>query len=205
MKTIIIPFSVDTSSILYITQWSIIRQILTKSVGFCSSTILPWSQDLSHTIICKSSIKSTLETFANIESYVFRCLMLMYQILKTDHHTPSFSQGPETNANSSGFHEVELQDRIKEVCKGHLRWSFDQEVLLASQSWRVPSKFENEAGRRDYEASEKAFVGSLQIINLSEFSRVFNDEALLVDECLRNGGCLWVDALIADKDSKSGL
>lgn len=154
---------------------------------------------------CKSSVKTTSKTFANLESYIFRYLLLMYELLKTDHYIRSFSQTSAMNDNSSKSQIAELQVRIKHVCQGHLRWSFGQDVLLASQSWPIPSKSENKAEQRANEVRGKAFTGSLQLLKLFEFSRVFTDETLLIDECLRRGGFSWLDALIAGRDMKSGL
>lgn len=59
----------------------------------------------------------------------------MYQLLKNGKHIRRVAASTDhgTQSPDSGTHK--LQHRIHEVCKGHLRWCFDKDVLLADQSW----------------------------------------------------------------------
>ena len=111
----------------------------------------------------------------------------MYQLLKTDDYisTNIISQNLDKDASISG--RARLQARIKEVCTGHLRWCFRDSVFLARQSWPAPSKTESDTDEPDDKPRAKFFVGSLEMLKLFEFSRVFEGEGKLVKGCLDMG------------------
>ena len=144
------------------------------------------------------------------DSYIFRYLLFMYQLLKPDDHVRSAGIPPSQATqvtDTVAFDKCSLLARIKEACKGHLRWCFfEPDVFLAPQSWPVPSKPENDPAL-DGPTNSKAgpFNGSLQILKLFEFVRVFKEEAELVNDCLVIGGIRWIRALKDEKDAKSGL
>lgn len=122
--------------------------------------------------------------------------MIVYQILE---------QGDQTC--STDIDKSALQGRIKETCKGHLRWSFSIRVFLASQSWPLSTESddEDEADLLANKANDKAFIGSLQMLKLYGFATVFREEALLIDECLQKGANKWLDELAASREKKSEL
>lgn len=101
--------------------------------------------------------------------------------------------------------KVELQARIKKTCAGHLRWCFDETVFLAHQSWPASPVTGSDTSKPDDKLSTKFFVGSLQMLKLFEFSRVFGGEVKLVKKCLQIGTTLWLEALITERDEKSRL
>lgn len=81
------------------------------------------------------------------------------------------------------------------------------ESFLNSQSWPTP-RYESADVTSDEEACEEPFVGSLQMLKLFEFARLFQDlkeESSLVNECLVRGSKVWLDVLNAKQDDKSKL
>ena len=128
----------------------------------------------------------------------------MYQILEIDEHITPNLNSTNQDTTRPDFDKRRLQDRIKEVCEGHLRWCFEKEILLANQSWPLP-KFEDGTYSSDNDISRQHFAGSLQMLKLFEFARVFTKETLIVDQCLRSGTQPWLDALIRNRDEKSEL
>lgn len=126
----------------------------------------------------------------------------MYQLLKTNDY---ISTSQDQGENTSTFKKAELLARIKEACTGHLRWCFEEKVFLARQSWPALLGRGSNTNEPDNKPSAKFFVGSLQMLKLFEFSRVFEEEAKLVKECLQMGTILWLDALDAERDEKSRL
>lgn len=140
----------------------------------------------------------------NPQSYIFRYLLFMYQILEIDELIRPTPDSTNQDTNRSTFEKSVLQDRIKEACEGHLRWCFGKDVLLASQSWPL-SKPEDDTDPSDNMSTSEPFVGSLQMLKLFEYTRIFKNEALLVDQCLRSGAESWLDALNKNRDNKSEL
>ena len=141
---------------------------------------------------------------ANIESFIFRYLLFMYRILDDDDHIRSTSNPLTLQNGSPTFDKSALQTRIKEACEGHLRWCFEK-AFLTSQSWPRARKPKSSEIAPDNNPREEAFVGSLQMLKLSEFATVMKGEASLVDDCLMKGCKTWLDALIAEQDDKSKL
>ena len=140
---------------------------------------------------------------ANADSYIFRYLLFMYRILDTDDHihlnpVSSVLQDSSPTSEKSAF-----QARIKVACKGHLRWCFEK-AFLSSQSWPAP-KYRGDDVTPDDGKPEETFVGSLQMLKLFEFSRIFEEESSLVNECLVKGSEIWLDAMNAEQDEKSKL
>ena len=128
----------------------------------------------------------------------------MYQVLETDEHVRPVPDSTTQDTSGSIFDKRMLQVRIKEACEGHLRWCFEKDVLLADQSWPL-SKLEDGSDSSDNKFSRQHFVGSLQMLKLFEFARLFSKEALIVDQCLRSGVMSWLDALNRNRDAKSKL
>lgn len=158
-------------------------------------------------MICKDVqplILRLLPVIANPKSYIFRYLLFMYQILETDEHIRPIQESSSQNPNRSNFEKRILQDRIKGACEGHLLWCFRKDVLLASQSWPV-SRPEDDIDLSDKMSIRQPFVGSLQILKLYEYARIFKQESLIVDKCLRSGADMWLDALDRNRDNKSEL
>ena len=144
-----------------------------------------------------------LSVFANADSHIFRYLLFIYRILDTDdkiHSTPTSSVLQDS---SLILDKSALQARIKDICKGHLRWCFEK-AFLTSQSWPAPNYRENDVIPDD-RTSEEAFVGSLQMLKLFEFARIFEEESSLVNGCLVRGSKIWLDAMFAKQDAKSKL
>ena len=128
----------------------------------------------------------------------------MYQLVKKDEYvSPYVKSQTRDDDDASIFNE--LQGQIKEACAGHLRWCFDQNVFLARQSWPAPPITASDTSESDYKPSAKFFIGSLQILKLFEFSRVFTEETKLVKECLQMGTTSWLEALDAERDERSRL
>ena len=127
----------------------------------------------------------------------------MYQVVKKDEYVSPYVKSQTRDDDASIFNE--LQGQIKEACVGHLRWCFDQNIFLARQSWPAPPITGSGSRESDYKASGKFFVGSLQMLKLFEFSRVFTEETKLVKECLQMGTTLWLEALDAERDERSRL
>ena len=128
----------------------------------------------------------------------------MYQVLETDEHVRPVPDSTAQDTTGPTFDKRMLQVRIKEACEGHLRWCFEKDVLLANQSWPL-SKLEDGSDSSDSKFSRQHFVGSLQMLKLFEFARLFSEEALIVDQCLRSGAMSWLDALNRNRDAKSNL
>ena len=135
---------------------------------------------------------------ANADSYIFRYLLLIYRILDSDDKIHSTPQD-----NSLALERSALQARIKDACKGHLRWCFEK-AFLTSQSWPAPNYREDDVIPDD-RTREEAFVGSLQMLKLFEFARTFEEESSLVNQCLVRGSKIWLDAMAAKQDEKSKL
>lgn len=129
----------------------------------------------------------------------------MYQLLKKDDYISTHPICQNRDKDASSFEKAELQARIKEACIGHLRWCFEESVFLARQSWPASPKTESDNNKLDEKPSAQFFVGSLQMLKLSEFSRVFEGEGKLVKACLQMGTKLWLDALDAERDERSRL
>ncbi len=92
--------------------------------------------------------------------------------LETDEHIGPIPDSTNQDTISPFYGKCKLQHRIKEACKGHLQWSFGKDVLLASQSWPL-SKAKDGIDQSNDKASTQPFVGSLQILKLFEFARIF--------------------------------
>ena len=127
----------------------------------------------------------------------------MYQVVKKDEYVSPYVKSQTRGADTSVFNV--LQGQIKEACAGHLRWCFDQNVFLARQSWPAPPITGSNTSEPDHKPSAKFFVGSLQMLKLFEFSRVFPEETKLMKECLKMGTKLWLEALDTERDEKSRL
>ena len=127
----------------------------------------------------------------------------MYQLVKKDEYVSPYVKTQTWDDDASVFNE--LQAQIKEACAGHLRWCFDQNVFLTRQSWPASPITGSDTSEADYNPSAKFFIGSLQMLKLFEFSRVFTEETKLVKECLQIGTKLWLEALITEQDEMSRL
>ena len=140
---------------------------------------------------------------ANTDSYIFRYLLFMYRILDTDDHIHSTPVSSVLQDSSRTLKKSALQARIQDACKGHLRWCFEK-AFLTSQSWPAP-KYRGDDVIPDDRTDEEAFVGSLQMLKLFEFAKIFEEESSLVNECLVRGSKIWLDAMNAKQDQKSKL
>lgn len=131
----------------------------------------------------------------------------MYQLLKTDDFVSVSTHCVYQNGDgdTSTYGKAHVQAQIKAACTGHLRWCFEESVFLARQSWPASPSIGSDVNEKDDKPSAKFFTGSLQMLKLFEFSRVFEGEAKLVKQCLQVGSKLWLDALDAERDEKSGL
>ena len=127
----------------------------------------------------------------------------MHQLVKKDKYISPFLKSQTRDDDASIFNE--LQRQIKEACAGHLRWCFNPNIFLARQSWPAPPTTVSDTSESDYKPSAKFFHGSLQMLKLFEFSRVFTEETKLVKECLQMGTTLWLEALDTERDEKSRL
>ncbi len=157
-------------------------------------------------MICKDPLNTRsrlISMNANSQSCIFRYLLFMHQLLGNDEHI-RLPAPTEHNATKPDSGTRILQDRIKEVCEGHLRWSFEEDVLLADQSWPL-SRVKEGTDQSDKKFSKQYFVGSLQMLKLFEFSKIFKNEKLIVSQCLRNGAEYWLEALTRTRDTKSEL
>ena len=127
----------------------------------------------------------------------------MHQLVKKDEYVSPFdkSQTPDEEVLFSN----ELQTQIKKACAGHLRWCFDKSVFLACQSWPASPMIGSNTNEPDFKPSARFFVGSLQMLKLFEFSRVFTEETKLIKECLQMGTMMWLKALETERDEKSRL
>ena len=96
-------------------------------------------------------------------SYIFRYLLSMYAVLTKGERN---SKNPISMSSTPNSSMSLLEKRIRQACKGHLRWCFikDKDVFLASHSWPLveESEFNVESDRSLL--CERAFVGSLQIL-----------------------------------------
>ena len=123
--------------------------------------------------------------------------------MNKDEYVSPYVKSQTRDADNSIFNN--LQGQMKEACAGHLRWCFDKNVFLARQSWPASPMIGSNTSEPDYKPSAKFFVGSLQMLKLFEFARVFTEEAKLVKECLQMGTTLWLEALDTERDEKSRL
>ena len=140
---------------------------------------------------------------ADSQSCIFRYLLFIHQLLENDEHIRLLAPN-DHNATKSDSGTRMLQNRIKEVCEGHLRWCFEEDILLADQSWPL-SRVKEGTDQSDKKFSKQYFVGSLQMLKLFEFSKVFKERRWIVHQCLRNGAELWLAALTKTRDAKSEL
>ncbi len=127
----------------------------------------------------------------------------MYQLLENDEHI-RLPAPTDHNATKPDPGTRILQERIKEVCEGHLRWCFEDDVILADQSWPLSTVKEG-SDQSDNKFSQKYFVGSLQMLKLFDFSKIFKERRWIVRQCLRKGAELWLEALTKTRDAKSEL
>ena len=144
-----------------------------------------------------------LFVITNADSYIFRYLLFMYRILDTEGHIHLTPVSSVLQDNSPTLEKSALQVRIKDACKGHLRWCFEK-AFLTSQSW-LTLRYNGDDVTPDDRTGEEAFVGSLQMLKLFEFARIFKEESSLVNTCLEGGSKIWLDALNATQDDKSKL
>lgn len=153
-----------------------------------------------------ATIGSVLKN-ADLKSYIFRYLLFMYQLLKTDDFVSVSTNRLYANGDgdTSTYGKAELQAQIEAACTGHLRWCFEESVFLARQSWPAPPRTGSDVNEEDDKPSAGFFIGSLQMLKLFEFSKVFSLESNFVKECLQVGANLWLDALDEERDEKSGL
>jgi len=101
------------------------------------------------------------------------------------------------------FFKVVSKKRAKGICGG---------VLIGMYSKSRKAGLSRVMLRMDLKVLEmtrvlKSSTGSLHILNLFEFSLVLvfdNDELLIVD-CLEKCANMWLDALAEGRDAKSGL
>lgn len=134
-------------------------------------------------------------------SYIFCYFLLMYTVLtKGDRNStnPIFASSTPTSA------KYLLEKRIRQACRGHLRWCFRNDVFLASHSWPLVAGSEVYVDKARKPLCERAFVGSLQILKLSEFASVFGEEERdLVATCIKTRVLSWFDALKSGRDPTS--
>ena len=129
----------------------------------------------------------------------------MYQVLGTNEcvsFQPMSSCTPSTPSDSD---RLALQGRIKEACQGHLRWCFDKDVFLAKKSLPVSENAESKIDSLEDDPGLKSFNGSFHLLKLFEFSRIFEEDKTLIEECLQACVSMWLDALVLGRDAKSGL
>ena len=107
--------------------------------------------------------------------------------------------------SSPEFDCSDLRARIMRICKGHLQHSFQAKTLLANQSWPMPSATMDNLDTPAEELHGKAFNGSLQIMKLYESAQLFKGENCVKDKSFQSCVSLWLDALDAERDSKSKL
>ena len=158
-------------------------------------------------MICRTTStnsRTKLLVITNADSYIFRYLLFMYRVLDTDNHIRSTLSSSTLQNTSPTFEKSALQARIKDACKGHLRWCFEKS-FLTSRSWPSSPMHRGDDMAPDEESREEAFVGSLQILKLFEFSKMFEGESALVNEFLERGSTVWLDALTTNQDDKSKL
>lgn len=131
-------------------------------------------------------------------SYIFCYFLLMYTVItKGDRNStnPMFASSTPTSA------KYLLEKRTRHACREHLRWCFRKDVFLASHSWPLVAGSEVYVDRARNSLCERAFVGSLQILKLSEFASVFGEEERdLVATCIKTRVLSWLDALKSERD-----
>ena len=138
-------------------------------------------------------------------SFVFRYLLYMYRILGTDDYVCTKSPSSPNSSTTYAIHDSTLRSRIKEACRGHLRWCFHRDVFLAKTSWPLGENIKNDLDTFEDDPGLESFTGSLHILKLFEFSQTFNEDEVLVEECLQACANRWLDALVKGRDTKSGL
>ena len=129
----------------------------------------------------------------------------MYQILGVDQHV--FFEPPTSPSTFNTLNErrMTLQGRIKEACQGHLRWCFDKDVFLAKKSWPISKDAKKDIDSLQGDPGLWSFNGSLHLLKLFEFSSIFIEEGMFIEDCLRACANLWLDILNQGRDAKSGL
>ena len=128
----------------------------------------------------------------------------MYRILpKVGLGSSPNSRTETTNSEESNYSH--LRTRIMQICEGHLRHSFQTNTFLANQSWPMPSVTADTFDAPADEVHDKTFVGSLQILKLYESAQLFKGDICIKDNCLQSCANLWLDAIEAERDSKSKL
>ena len=136
-------------------------------------------------------------------SYIFRYLLSMYTVLTKGDRNSTNPISASSTPNSAKFL---LEKRIRQACRGHLRWCFRKDVFLASHSWPLVAGSEVYVDMARNSLGERAFVGSLQILKLSEFDSVFGEEERdLVATCIKTRVLSWLDALKSGRDPTSKL
>ena len=128
----------------------------------------------------------------------------MYRVLPEIELDSSSKSHTETT-NSAEPDCKDLRARIMQICKGHLRQSFQTNTILQNQSWPMPSVAADNLNSSAEGVHDKAFIGSLQILKLYESAQLFEGELCITDNSLQSCANLWLDALDAERDSKSRL
>ena len=158
-------------------------------------------------MICRNFLNQLLLimllVITNADSYIFRYLLFMYRILDTEDHIHSTPVASVMQDNGPTLEKSALRTRIKDACKGHLRWCFEK-AFLNRQSWPAP-KYNGADVTPEDRTCEEAFIGGLQMLKLFEFAKISKEESSLVNECLVKGSRIWLDALNAKQDDKSKL
>ena len=129
----------------------------------------------------------------------------MYQILGVDDYVVfSTTSSPSSSTTPSAIGRMSLQSRIKKVCQSHLRWCFDKDVFFVKKSWPI-SKNSNNVDGLDDDPGSKSFTGSLHLLKLFEFSLIFHDDNVFIEELLQACAHSWLDVLDSGRDMKSNL
>lgn len=129
----------------------------------------------------------------------------MHELLATHGPVSRTTQSTSPGSESSPLYIENLKARIKNICRGHIRWTFRDDVFLSDQSWPLPPKLKEGSDPLESQSRRTVFLGSLQILKLFEFAKTYKEETSLVDECLRRGTKRWLNALTIHRDLKSRL
>jgi hypothetical protein len=103
-----------------------------------------------------------------------------------------------------GIDDSYTRERIKTTCKRHLAWCFEQESFPNPE---IYSHAEDSPNHKvgDGENLPNFVTGSLQILKLYEYFKVFGEERHFVNTCVEQCGGKWIQGLSTERDEKSKL
>ncbi|KAH8812642.1 hypothetical protein F5884DRAFT_878489 [Xylogone sp. PMI_703] len=119
--------------------------------------------------------------------FMFRYLLLMYRLLERRR-----------------IDDMHTREHIKTTCKRHLRWCFEHTSFPNSRFY-PHTKDDLNYTVQDGENTPYFVEGSLHMLKLHEFSKVWADEREFIAKCIAQCGVKWLKGLSAERDAKSKL